>query len=254
MNRLNNDELTKYFKDKEVIEISDIADFYRILDEHIKSTTIHWRIYSLVQNSVLQRVGRGKFRFGKSAHYAPEISPKLKSIYKKIRKEFPFSRVCVWHTSVINEFMQHQTGKFYYLIEVEKDAFEAVFYSLKEKNLFVFLNPNQEIFDKYIPENKDIYIVKPLVSEAPIQKVGGIYTVSIEKMLVDIFCDEILFSSQQGAEMRTIFKEALNKYTVNQNKILRYADRRKRKNDFYIYFKQFQIIGSKIQNVPNNRI
>jgi len=235
MDSLNIDELTKHFKDKNVIEIADIANFYRIAGEQIKLTNIRWRVYSLVQKGILQRVGRGKFCFGKSINYFPEISPKLKSLYNIILKNFPFSRVCVWHTSVFNEFMQHQTGKFYYLVEVEKDAAEAVFYFLKERNLSVFLNPNQEILDKYIPENKDIYIVKSLVSEAPTQQIEKICTVSIEKMLVDIFCDETLFAAQQGAEMRTIFNEALRKYTVNQNRMLRYADRRKRKNDFNNY-------------------
>ncbi|MCL2598031.1 MAG: hypothetical protein FWD66_10380 [Paludibacter sp.] len=237
MNSLNIDDLTKHFKTKTVIEMADIVDFYRVADEQIKSTTIRWRVHSLVQKEILQRVGRGKFRFGKSTTYIPEISPKSKSIYNKISKDFPFSRICVWHTSVFNEFMQHQMGKFYYLVEVEKDAVEAVFYSLKERNLSVFLNPNQEILDKYIPENKDIYIVKTLVSEAPTQQIGKIYTVSIEKMLVDIFCDETIFAAQQGAEMRTIFNDALSKYTINQNKMLRYADRRKRKNDFNNYLK-----------------
>ena len=229
MNSLNTDDLMQHFKNKDVIKIADIGDFYRITDEQIKSTTICWRVYSLVQKGILQRIGRGKFRFGKSINYIPEISSKLKSIYNKISKDFPYSRICVWHTSVLNEFMQHQPGKFYYLIEVEKDAAEAVFYFLKERNLSVFLNPNQEILDKYIPENKDIYIVKTLVSEAPTQQ--------IEKILVDIFCDETLFAAQQGAEMRTIFNEALSKYTINQNKMLRYADRRKRKNDFNNYLK-----------------
>ena len=237
MNSLKIDDLTKHFKDKNVIEMADIVDFYRIADERIKLTTIHWRVHSLVQKGILQRVGRGKFCYGKSTNYIPEIFPKLKSIYNKIIAGFPFIRVCVWHSSILNEFMQHQIGKFYYLVEVEKDAAEAVFYFLKERNLSVFFNPNQEILDKYIPESKDIYIVKTLVSEAPIQQIGKICTVSIEKMLVDIFCEETLFAAQQGAEMRTVFNEALSKYTVNQNKMLRYADRRKRKNDFINYLK-----------------
>jgi len=47
--------------------------------------------------------------------------------------------------------------------------------------------------------------------------------------LVDIFCDDVVFSAQQGAEMRSIFNEALNKYSLNLNKMLRYADRRRKK-------------------------
>ena len=237
MNSLNIGDLTQHFKDKNVIEIADIDDYYRATDEQIQPTTIRWRIHLLIQKGILQRVGRGKFRLGKSTAYLPELPIKLKSLYNKINKDFPYSLVCVWHTSIFNEFMQHQIGKFYYLIEVEKEAAEAVFYSLKERSLSVFLNPNQVILDKYTPENKDIYIIKTLVSEAPIQKIDGIATISIEKMLVDIFCDETLFAAQQGAEMRTIFREALSKYTVNQNKMLRYADRRKRKSDFNDYLK-----------------
>jgi hypothetical protein len=237
MNKLNIDDFILHFKDKDVFEMKDIVDFYRFTDGQIKSNTMNWRVYSLTQKGILQRVGRGTFRLGNSKTFIPEISPKLKSLYNKIHKEFPFTAICVWHTSLFNEFMQHQMGKFYYMIEVEKESAEAVFYALKEQNLAVFLNPNQEILDKYLPENKDIYIVKSLISEAPVQKVKRVYTLLIEKMLVDIFCDETLFAAQQGAEMRTIFNEALSKYTVNQSKMLRYANRRKKKVSFENYLK-----------------
>jgi len=233
MTKLDTNDFMLYFKDKDVFEMNDIVDFYRSTVEQTKSTTINWRVYSLVQKGILQRVGRGKFRIGNSKTYIPEISPKLKSIYNKIHKKFPFTNICVWHTSVFNEFMQHQPGKFYYLVEVEKESVEAVFYALKELQYAVLLNPNH----KYTPENKDVYIVKPLVSEAPIQKVNEVFTVSIEKMLVDVFCDETLFAAQQGAEMRTIFNEALGKYTVNQSKMQRYANRRKKKVAFDNYLK-----------------
>jgi len=224
-----------HFKDKNVFETADIFDFYHYTHNQTKPTTVNWRIHSLVQRGVLQRVGRGKYSFGKSKNYVPEILPKQKTLYKNIRKSFPFTDICVWHTSIFNEFMLHQAGKFYYLVEVEKDATEAVFYFLKEKKNAAFLNPNQEIFDRYISENQNIYIVKSLVSEAPLQKTDDVITVTLEKALVDVFCDVTLFATQQGAEMRTIFDEALGKYTVNQSKMLRYANRRKRKADFEDY-------------------
>jgi hypothetical protein len=53
-----------------------------------------------------------------------------------------------------------------------------------------------------------------------VQKEKRVYTLFVEKMLVDIFCEETLFADQQGAEMRTVFNEALSKYTVNQRKML----------------------------------
>ena len=54
-------------------------------------------------------------------------------------------------------------------------------------------------------------------------------------MLVDIFCDDVIFAAQQGAEMRTIFKAAISKYTVNESRMLRYADRRGKKEVFKNY-------------------
>jgi len=183
----------------------------------------------LVQKGVLNRIGRGKFQLGKGRSYLPEISPKLKSIYSKLRKEFPYLKICIWNTSALNEFMLHQSGNFYILIEVEKEAVQSIFYFLKEANCSVFIEPTNDILDKYLPADKDSLIITSLITEAPIQTINGMNTVSLEKMLVDIFCDEIIFSAQQGKEMRTIFKEAFAKYTINENRMLRYSDRRGKK-------------------------
>lgn len=184
---------------------------------------------------VLNRIGRGKFETGEGKSFIPEISPKLKSIYSKIKNEFPFLKICIWHTSVLNEFMLHQSGNFYILIEVEKEATQSIFYFLKEANYSVFIDPTNDLLDKYLPTNKDSIIVKPLITEAPIQNIKGIDTITLEKMLVDIFCDNVIFSAQQGAEMRTIFKEAFSKYTIIESRMLRYADRRRKKENIKIY-------------------
>ena len=74
-----------------------------------------------------------------------------------------------------------------------------------------------------------------MVSEAPMQKANGVQTITIEKLLVDIFCVEIVFAAQQGGEMQTIFRNAFEKYSSNENKMLRYADRRSKKEAFNIY-------------------
>lgn len=56
-------------------------------------------------------------------------------------------------------------------------------------------------------------------------------------MLVDIFCDKIVFLAYQGNEMKTIFTSAYNKYTINENKLLRYANRRGKKEQLQKYLK-----------------
>ncbi len=125
--------------------------------------------------------------------------------------------------------MIHQPGRFYILIEVEKEATQSVFFYLKESKYSVFIEPTKDIIEKYLPDEKETLIVKSLVSEAPVQIIDRINTPTIEKMLVDIFCDNTIFAAQQGSEMRNIFQEAMSKYAVNENRMLRYADRRRKK-------------------------
>jgi len=243
-NKLHIDKLKEHFKDESSFRSIDISSFYREFEPDLKQNTINWRIYSLVQIGVLKRIGRGKFETGKGKNYIPELTPKLKIIYSKLKKEFPYLKICIWHTSVLNEFMLHQSGNFYVLIEVEKEATQSIFYFLKESNYSIFIDPTNDLLEKYLPINKVSVIVKSLVSEAPIQNIKGINTTTIEKILVDIFCDDVIFSAQQGAEMRTIFKVAFSKYTISENRMFRYADRRGKKESFKIYINSLQIYGS----------
>lgn len=184
---------------------------------------------------MFSRIGRGKFILGKGRNFIPEISLKIKSIYKELEKQFPYMQICIWNTSILNELMLHQPGKFYILVEVDREATESTFYFLKEKMKNVFLEPSSDTLSLYASSEKEAIIIKSLVSEAPMQKANGVQTITIEKLLVDIFCDEIVFAAHQGGEMQTIFRNAFEKYSINENKMLRYADRRSKKEAFNIY-------------------
>jgi len=134
------------------------------------------------------------------------------------------------------------------LIEVDKESVEAIFYSLREKYSKVFLNPNNSILELYVSKTNDPIIVKPLISEAPLQSIGNINTITLEKILVDLFCDENLFQFYQGREKKILFNEAYTKYTVNKNKLLRYASRRGKKEEIEKMINQ--INGNYFQLLP----
>ncbi len=229
---LNIDKLQTHFRSKSTFGNKDIVQFYEQLEPKVKATTVNWRVYSLVKSGVLSRIGRGKFTFGERKNFVPEISSDLKKLYGKLRKQFPYLQICTWHTSLINKLMLHQPGRFHTLFEVEKDAMEPVFFFLKENKTNIFLDPTTDILNRYASGEKETTIVKSLVSEASMQIVQEVQTVTIEKILVDIFCDETIFAAQQGSEMQNIFKEAYNRYTINESDMLRYADRRGKKKAF----------------------
>lgn len=173
----------------------------------------------------------------------PEISSQLKAVSKKIKRKFPFLNSCIWNTSVFNEFMQHQPGRFLTLVEVEKEAIQSVFYFLKDQQFQAYAKPSKEILEKYLPSKGKTIIIKSLATEAPVQEIDQITTTTLEKILVDVFCDNTIFSAQQGAEMRTIYEEAFRKYTINKDRLLRYAQRRNKKQEILKY----------LETISNNR-
>ncbi len=139
--------------------------------------------------------------------------------------------------------MIHQPGRFYQLVETEKDATESIFYFLKESEKDVFLRPSEETLNQYAIDKKEITIVTHLVTEAPVQTIDNVPTATLEKILVDVFCDNILFGAQQGRELKNIFSNTFEKYIVDEPKLLRYAARRKRKEDLQKFIAPFSKKG-----------
>jgi hypothetical protein len=212
-----------------VFKTKDITEFYRSFDPELYKSTINWRVHHLVQKGVLERIGRGLFKLGQKNTFEPQISSRGHSIAELIQKMFPYTDYCIWNTSIINQFMVHQPFKFLDMVEVEKEAASSVFNVLKEEGFSAFLKPGKEIMENYLQDTENPVVIKPLITEAPIQEIKNIPTITIEKLLVDLFADDIMFSAYQGKELSTIYQEAFNAYTVNIKKLLRYADRRKQR-------------------------
>jgi len=121
--------------------------------------------------------------------------------------------------------MSEQLLKYYLVIEVEKETSESVFDSMTDVSKKVFLNPTEEIFTRYISNFNDVIIVKSLISECPTSEYDGVKIASLEKLLVDCIADQELCAAQKD-EIHLIFKNARDKYSVNESKLRRYARRR----------------------------
>lgn len=209
------------------LSVQDIRAFYREQNPSIPSVTINWRIHTLVQQGVLQRVGRGKYSFGKARYFVPEVNARMKQIGQTINEKFPFIKYCLWELSPINAFAQHLINFNVLFVDVERDAVESVYYELKETGLKVMLLGN--LYDS-LSEFADTIIVRPLVTEAPIQKIESLYVITLEKMLVDLSTDKE-FVSFQGNEIYHIYERAFESYTINEQTMLRYASRKSRRTE-----------------------
>jgi DNA-binding Lrp family transcriptional regulator len=222
MNINSNDTLTTYFSHQETFDVADIFRFYNELTPDISKATVNWRIYELVQSGIIQRVGRGIYRLGKSSLFQIELSPQMKKIAHSIKKEFPYTDFCVWELAAINLFSHNLINFNLLLVDVERDAVDSVYYNLKEKQKEV-VNIRKTYDD--ITDLAGSICVRPLVSHAPIQKQNEIPVASLEKILVDWATDKE-FLPFQGNEIFSIYESAFDKYTLNESSMLRYAARK----------------------------
>ena len=235
--------MKEHFSEKDIFRTRDITEFYRSIKPDLKKSTINWRVYHLVKKGVLERIGRGTFKIGKKITFVPQISSKEVSLAKMIQARYPYSDLCIWNTSIINRFMLHQPFRFMTMVEVDKDSASSIFNYLREEGENAFLKPGREIIENYLQQVENPVVVRPLITEAPIQEVDNINTITIEKLLVDLFSDEVIFSAYQGNELNIIFKEVFSAYTVNEKKLLRYADRRKRKSKLIDYLEKLDLLS-----------
>ena len=77
----------------------------------------------------------------------------------------------------------------------------------------------------YIDLREPCIIVKPLITESPLADVEGIRVPTLEKLLVDTQKDAD-FDYLRGTESLYIFQMAFELYTINTQRLLRYAKRR----------------------------
>lgn len=224
--KLQEDRIKQLFIQQQVITNTDILSLYKEKEPMILEATVNWRIYHLVQKGVIQRIGRGKYREGEPQFFSFELSARTVRTGKLIKKEFPYINHCVWELASINSFSQHLINYNVIFLDVEREVIDPVYRVLKELKY-------QAVRIKDITEDLSDYAgytcVRALVTEAPILKEKNGQVASLEKILVDLYCDKE-FSSFQGNEIHHIYKNAFDSYTVNESTMLRYASRKEKKS------------------------
>ena len=97
---------------------------------------------------------------------------------------------------------------------------------MKDAGKKVYVRPNKEMINRYVSLSETAVFVKPLISESPVNSLdGGMKGPTLEKILVDINADSDFFYLQ-GEEAFYIFRNAVERYGINEAKLLRYARRR----------------------------
>ncbi len=221
----------QHFKGHESFTTSDIYAFFSDQQPYVKRATVNWRIYDLVHRGVLKRIGRGVYTIGREMNFIPVQNTFQKEISVHIKQEFPLVNFCLWHSNMLKEFYHHMMTHDFTVIETERDSMDAIYHSLKDSYKNTFREPSLQVMEDFVFESKETIIVKNLISESPLQTVDSVPVPTIEKILVDVIADSDIFFFLQGMEMVYVFKNVIESYTVNMDRLKRYARRRNREHE-----------------------
>ena len=211
-------------------------------NSNFKETSIHWLINCLIDEGLLIRVGRNKYHVAtgnaKKSYYHT-FSVFLQKLVDDLETRFPLIKFQAWEAIQFNRFANHQIAKNFYFIEVEKMVENAVYEFLRENyDAQVLLKPTKEICEVYMDEGT--IIVQTLISEAPVDR-SDPHHVVLEKLLVDLLADEKMELFLERAEFGDIIQEVLDRYVLNESRMLRYARRRNREEELRRYLENSRI-------------
>ncbi len=231
MEKLFKEDLLTRFNKLNSFATKDVFRFYNSLQPSVRKSTVNWRIYELIKQGLFHRIGRGIYTTNLKPGFKAVLEKREKSVAKSIKEKFPLVSFCVWHTSFLQEFYHHIANFNCMIVEVEPEAVDPVFHFLHESYKNIFREPTKTLIEDYISEVKDSIVLNALKSESPLEKVDGFSVPALEKILVDLYADRDLFSFIQGNELFHITKNAIEKYSINYGKLLRYAARRGKKEE-----------------------
>jgi hypothetical protein len=221
------EQLKKEFAEKLFFSRNEMFGFFQRFDPDLKAATFRWKTHDLKNKQIITPVSREIFTLAYKPVFKPNNSETEHKISSKIRKQFPTLKFCIWSTRIISEFMLHIPAQFITVLQVEKEAIEPVYDFLKVQNFkHVFIQPEKKEIDRYIYENDLSIVLQSLVSKSPIQNVNKVVTITLEKLIVDLYSDKKLFSVFQGSELIHIVNNAYIRYSIDFTKLFHYAKRR----------------------------
>ena len=245
------EKLVAHFSGSEVFSKKDLFRFYEKYEPDLNKGTFGWRIYDLKQKHVIKNVRTGYYTLEQKKTFKPQTDNVIIQLASELTHSNNDTKYCIWTTAWLNDFIELQATSFLYILEVEKESANSIFYSLRDAGFTsnLFLKPDKNVMEHYVSEFSKSIIVETLFSRSPVMKVEDIVYPTIEKILVDLFCDKQLFFAYQGRQLVKIYDACLSKYYIDFSKLLNYAGRRKREGEIKRFFSNNTELNEKIKGV-----
>ncbi len=227
MEKISQNQVNEWFKNNQFLTHYQLINELKKLFSNMKNGTYYSILHLLKRDGLIRNVRRGLYEAGSKREFEPAVSKELSGLFKKLRKSFPYlESLCVWNSIWLNEFTVQQALSSMVIIETERGTENSVFEYIKASYSRVFIDPTPKEINNYILGCKKCFVVRSLVTEAPVTSFDNVAIPRLEKILVDLVCERDLFVSFQGEELRNIYHRALKDYDVSLSTLRRYARRR----------------------------
>lgn len=212
-----------------------------VSDLGLNSNTARQYLSALTKAKKLVRVSNGEYMLPDKPIFMYIPTKDVENLYKDLKAELPFTDFCIYDGSIFTPLQHHISVNHAIYVETNRDAVDAVFSRLKDTHKMVYKQPGADVMYDYVDLQTPCIILKTFVTESPVNKINGMNTPTLEKLLVDIQKDDDL-DYMRGIESLYMFQTAIDQYVVNISKMLRYAKRRGAYENINSLIKQAQQI------------
>ena len=199
-----------------------ISYSFLMVSHSMNPTTARQYLSELAKENKLVRVGHGVYAIAQKNAFTYKPSESVKEIYLKMITELPFTDFCVYDGNILSSIQHHLSINHAIYVETNRDAVESVFSRLKGLYKNVYRQLSSTFMYDYIDLREECIIEKTLVTESPLMEVDGIKIPTLEKLLVDTHKDAD-FDYLRGSESVNMFQLAFDQYTINTQRLMRYA-------------------------------
>lgn len=221
------DRVLEYISGREVVSLDDLVS-----DLGVSRLTAKNYLSRLVGMDLAKRVGRGLYQVGRGETAGVELNPEVSGLVDLLRGRFPMADLVVWSLSMLADYSHYAIGRDLMFVETGRATSASVRDFLLEKGYHAVLNPDSRDFREYasypetfvfVVERKERYGVSGLVPTP-------------ERVWLDVYHlitrKELAFSA---GELGVIFMNMLRREGINFTRLLRYAQRRKLRDEMIIF-------------------
>jgi len=222
------DGLITGFAEKEGnFSVAQLGGYLQSIQCDVPTASLYYCLNRMIKQKKLTRMTRGIYSttFGK-LEFRASITGEMREIYDYLHKALPFADFCLYTGNDLTPFQHNMAANNILYVETQRDTCNSAFNILKDAGKTAYLRPDKDMITRYISMAEPSVFVKPLTSESPVVKEDdGMMIPTLEKLLVDVNTDKDYFYLQ-GEEAFFMFRNATERYSINEKRLLRYARRR----------------------------